>query len=307
MRMYVATGKGGVGKTTTGVSLGLHLASQEKRVAIIDYDGGHSVALTLRLEETVIPNEIHVVSPYLSIVIVDPFKYHTAQQAKAAHWTLEAYLEQFKGYFGLLAWSDMLYDFFGLPIDVPGQQKFITLVHTLLQLEEQGYEHVIFDVEPTAGFERFLSRSDDIIKGLDNLKDNTVILTAIGLKWPDVKGYLKGDYVQNQLDTAAANMQHAIGKILSGAFFIVSNPRTSPAQQTFQIQTIIEKVGGKTVAIIVNNIQNRPYEKKAFVLLGKHGRPIIPVPEQERLEDSDTNPIPFLQQIGATIFTHCTL
>jgi hypothetical protein len=73
-------------------------------------------------------------------------------KAKEQGWDVSRYFEQFPGDFGLIPFADMISSFFGAPTDVPGLEKYLILVGILHKLKQEGFAHVVIDVEPTAGF-----------------------------------------------------------------------------------------------------------------------------------------------------------
>ena len=60
--IVITSGKGGVGKTTITANLGMHLASKNNRVCLIDMDIGlNNLDVVMNMEERVVFNMLDVV------------------------------------------------------------------------------------------------------------------------------------------------------------------------------------------------------------------------------------------------------
>ncbi|MDB5259003.1 MAG: arsenite efflux ATP-binding protein ArsA [Candidatus Taylorbacteria bacterium] len=295
-------GKGGVGKTTVAVSTALYYAGQGYRTAVIDYDGGHSVTKTLGLTGGVRPNHICHAYPKLDVIVVESLSFTSIVQAKEKRLELKEYLAQFPEDFGLVPLVDMVNGFFGIPTDIPALQKFLTLVSMLCKLEDEGYEYVIIDVEPTAGLERLLSNADTTVRSLRNLSNQGMVsLMTIGAKWPDIGAYLKGDYMK-KADHYCARITQAVESIVRAKFVLVCIPEYSPVTQTFEVRDIIHRFNGKVSACVVNNIRGEPYEASNIKLLEPHDLPIVQIERRNSLHGGKlTNSKGILLQIGRKV------
>ncbi len=305
MEVYIFGGKGGVGKTTSAVSVAVHKASLGQKTAIVDYDGGHSVKNTLGLADDFPANTVHKVSANLHVAIIEFVNYLGIEQSKAQGQTLDEYLEQFPADLGFLPLIDMVNAFFGIPTDIPTFQKFVILVGVLHKLQKSGFENVVIDVEPTAGFERLLSNARSTIRSIRNLRDQgRLSLAILGAKWPDIAGFLKKEYIVNA-DTYCHRIQTTVGWITGAVYFIVCTPEAGPISQTFEVRKIIEKYGGVVKGYVVNNIRGDGHEESNIAKLTKNTQShIIRIKRKPDLHASDlTNQYRsiILSEIGASI------
>ncbi len=276
MNVTLITGKGGVGKTTTNVSLGLYSAvRQNKKTGIIDYDGGHSVKNVLGVDTDISPNQVHQIRENLSVIVIEHKPFRDIGSAKQQGWSMQVYLEQFPDDLGIVPFADMLQEFFGVPTDVHGAEKFALLVQAICLFEQQEFEEVYIDVEPTAGLERLLLKADAMERSLRNLqKTGWFTLKALGTKWPDVAAYIQGDYIK-YAHRYTSNIARAVRYIRNALFLIVCTPESGPVRQTFEVRTIIETFGGAVRGCIVNNIRGESHEDKNIALLENHALPIV--------------------------------
>lgn len=196
-KIIISAGKGGVGKTLVAVSLASFLSSRHEKIGLVDYDGGHSVKNTLGYKEAIPTNKVYEVNENFNVVVIDNTKYVNITDSKEKGMTLKEYIAQFPADHGIVPFADMVSQFFGVPTDTPALQKFATLVVNIVALKKAGCTTIVIDVEPTAGLERLLTNADSMIRSLRRLKDKGLIFLGIlGATWPDIKGYLKSDYIK---------------------------------------------------------------------------------------------------------------
>lgn len=91
-------------------------------------DGGKALARVIDLYQYSI-NEIgptHINN--LDFASIQSLPYFTARRDLD---TFEMYMDQFPGDYGLIAFNDMLHEFFGVTTDIDGLQKFIVLSNIL--------------------------------------------------------------------------------------------------------------------------------------------------------------------------------
>jgi len=302
MQICVFCGKGGVGKTNSAVSFGVYSSQQlGKKTVLVDYDGGHSVTGTLGITRPLRPNEIHHHREKLDVVVIENTPFVGIAKAKATGKKLSDYLEQFPGDYGLIPFADMMNAFFGIPTDVPTLQKYSTLVVIFQQLKSLGYEQVIIDVEPTAGFERLISNADSTVRSLKQLSGKGLaFLALVGAKWPDVAGYLRSDYIRN-IDTYSVNILRMVTALRHAKYFLVAIPEAIPVKQTFEVRQIIESFGGRIQGYIVNNIRGESYEGENIARLERNGECVLRIAHRKELHSGHHNKLAILAEIGEAI------
>ncbi len=277
-------GKGGVGKTTSAVSLALAKSRSGEKTLLIDYDGGHSVKNILRIDQDVPNNEVYNVinHPNLSICIVENFAFKTISETQNDDIGFDEYFNQFPGEFGIVPFADMIHCFFGVPSDIGTLQKFITLIKILTHARDK-FDSVIVDVEPTAGFERLLNTSNLIVRSLNNLQKTGVIsLRFIGMKWPDVGKYLKTSYIK-KVDIYTRQIISGVDLIKEGNYFLVCIPESGPVSQLVEVHNIINKFGCSVNGCVINNIRGEGYELNNIQLAEGYGFPTVKITHNEKL------------------------
>ncbi len=298
INVQICAGKGGVGKTTIAVSCALQGKSGEK-ILLIDHDGGHSVKRTLDINYYVEPNKIVHTENNLYICIIENIKYNTITKSHDLEDSTEEYLFQFEDDMGIVPFADMVHEFFGVPTDVDSLQKFIVLVQVILEAKKAGFSKIIIDVEPTAGLERLLSSTDSMVRSLRNLKDKSpIILMAVKISWPDIAKYLKSDYIK-AIDFYTERIIEATEYIKNAKFVLVTTPETSPVAQSFEVNDLIEKFGGKVSGYVINNMRGEDHEIKNIQTIEKVGLPVAKIERKEVLHSE--NKIDALKSIGATV------
>ncbi|MDD4989365.1 MAG: ArsA-related P-loop ATPase [Candidatus Pacebacteria bacterium] len=300
MRISVYAGKGGVGKTTIAVSLAVHLARMGEKTLVIDYDGGHSVTNTLGVSQ-IKPNRIHNVLPNLDVLVVENTNFINIGASKKQKMSLKSYLGQFLKHLGIVPFADMLFEFFGVPTDVTSAEKFALLVRAMSSLRSGQYDHVIIDVEPTAGLERLLSNTESMARSLIRLQGKGIVfLKAVSaMGWSDIAGYLQGDFIRN-VHVYAADMKVVAAELKKARYFLVCVPEKSPVSQTFLVRGIIESFGARVYGCIVNRVREEKHEDGNIALLADHRLPTLKVKQAWSLHLA-SDPQEMLDAIGSDL------
>lgn len=306
MELYINTGKGGVGKTTTSTALALHL-SQNSPTAIIDYDGGHSVIRTLygeeeksflinTLEETEFPN--------LHLGIVEPIKTIPLSEWKKQGKTTEEYLHTFPKDLGYIPYHEMLLEFFGVMTDSATVSQFATLTQMYHKAQNLGIEKIVLDAEPTAGLVKLISSSKTIARSLTNLSGlGWAKKKAIASVWPDILKFLEGDYISNS-EEYGNRMIETVETLLNAKYGIVTIPEASPISQMNDIKSMIEKWGCNIGAYFINNCRNEEGEEKQIKRVESiaNGHPVLTINRIDSLaQGSQENRIETLLKLGKDI------
>ncbi len=302
-------GKGGVGKSTTSVAWALAQAERGK-VLLIDHDGGHSLARVLAFEgrefESNKINYTGVENLYLAVVNELPFE--SIADRKNSKKTMREYSAQFPGDYGLLIFMDIIAKFFGAPTDISSTSKFLSIVNLYYQAEAKGIDHIIIDVEPTAGLERLLNWMGAVTRSLVNLRDSGwITLKTIGTAWPDVADFMKGDYIKNA-DVYTKRMTEVADAIRDANCVIVTIPESSPVAQAADVKKMITSFGGKVVGYVVNNIRNENHEHEqiAKILLQAGDMRVIQIGHNRNLCDSTpTHRRKSLREAGRAVLGVC--
>lgn len=294
-------GKGGTGKTFDGTALAVYLSRTGLKVGLIDYDGGHSVQNTLGLKTEIPINRLYPVRENLSVVVVEEFEFINIKKAKDQGWGLSKYLDQFPKDLGIVPYADMLFEFFGVPTDLETMQKFAILVHNFHLLKNEGYTDLIIDVEPTAGLKRLLSKTEEMVKSFNNLKNKGIVfLTLLGTQWPDIKGYLQSQYIKN-IEIYTERIEETVAALKAANYFLACKPEFGPITQTFTVRKIIEHFGGKMSGCIVNDVRGESHEEDFIRMLQKHDLPVLRVPRNKLIHSSRTGIDLILEDLLNTI------
>jgi anion-transporting ArsA/GET3 family ATPase len=303
MNITICSGKGGVGKTTSAVSIAMKYA-QSETVAIIEYDAGHSIKRTLGITDRNIPdNKMTRIDDRLFLGIIANMRFNGIEYCKETLGKefFKEYMEQFPSDRGILAFSNIVNEFFGVPTDSDTVQKFALLVTLLHECKEAGVEHVIIDVEPTAGFQQLLSCSTSMVRSLRNLnKKSMFIKKAVQIGWPDVYQFLESAYIKD-IDVYTSRITHTASLLMSARYILVCIPEESPVQQTFDVRKIIEDFGGTVHGYIVNNIRHAPHETKHLHLIRNQQLPVAEIMRREELHEDSTDKRFVLFAIGSEI------
>lgn len=278
MHIHICAGKGGVGKTFAAVSLAVFLSRIGQKTAIMDYDGGHSVCRTLGIVESILENEIYMIDPNLGIIIMGDVQYQNIADAKAEGVTMRTYLAQFRGSLGTIPLHDMIFHFWGLVPDMETLQKFAILADMLPILEEKGFDHIIIDVEPTAGLKRLLSHADKMVQGLRNLHDQGITsLTMLRVKWPDIASYLRSPYIRH-FERHESRLENMVQRMKAANYTLVCIPEDGPVNQMAEIRAIISQFGGTTRGYIINNARDEKSEEVQIARVRAEGLPTVIIP-----------------------------
>ena len=287
MKLYIFCGKGGVGKTSCAVSLALRL-SEYVKTAIVDYDGGHSVARTLGIEPNFRPNSIYNHKKNLALAVIENQPYSSISDFKVCAKDTSSYFAhyflQFPDDLGLIPLADMVNTFFGVPTDIPTLEKFLRLCKILRDLDWDGVKNVVIDVEPTAGLQRLLSNVDSTIRSLKNLQgQGGVSLFAIGTRWPDIGAYLRSSYILN-VTRHCFNLEEAAEHMKKATYYIVSTPEAGPVAQAIdEVQSVIKGFGADVRGVVVNNVRGEEHEAEQIHRLKHLGLPMAVVERQPGL------------------------
>lgn len=304
MRTFIFCGKGGVGKTTSAVSLGLFLAKEGEKTLIVDYDGGHSVQSTLctvRSDSSVCINNIHLVQENLCLAVIESTDYLGIMDVKKRGDSVQIYLAQFPNESGIVPLADMVNSFFGVPTDTVLLQKFTTLVRILKQAEEDGFENIIIDVEPTAGLERFLSNAEGMMRSLRNLQKQGIInLALLRAKWPDIAEYLSSGYIRNA-DQHCKDIRQAVEIIKEAFYFLVCTPESGPVKQVFEVWKIVSKFSGNVHGFVVNNMRGENHEEQNIEILLGRQLPVVRIRHRGELHVAGADRASILLETGRVI------
>jgi len=291
MNVTIFAGKGGVGKSTSAVAYALQKAKKSRNL-IIDYDGGHSIPTVLSLENKNHKSNKIILTKIknINIALIDLIKFQPIKEIKKQKKSIEEYLSQFKADYGIVPFCDMITSFFGAPTDITSVSCFASLIDVYHKAKRQKIDNIVIDVEPTAGLERLLNSTESITKSMKNLqKIGLIALTAVGTVWPDIKTYLKGDYIKNA-EIYAKRLNDTAKALENANYFLVCNPEKSPVDEMQEVKGIISNYNGKIIGYIINNIRGESYEKKQIQRVNKQADnlPIIEIKHDLRLCDSNS-------------------
>lgn len=260
--IYGFAGKGGVGKSTSSVSYAFSRVAKDKKVLIVDYDGGHSVPRVLGMNN-ITPNKIDNFHGNLGVSVIDPTEFTGILKFKEmialGQANIKDYLNQFEGHQGVLAFYDMLFNFFGVLGDNDSISKFGHLVEVYKLAQNEGYDEIIFDVEPTAGLERLLSSTSSFTSSMDNLYNTGfVTLNLLASKWKEIGAFMKGDYIK-QVPNYMPEIEMVSNALRGGHFYGVCVPEFSPVDEMLDdVTPIIERAGAQIAGYVVNKVPENP-------------------------------------------------
>jgi anion-transporting ArsA/GET3 family ATPase len=303
MIVSMSLGKGGVGKSLVTCALALLFANAGLKTGIADYDGGHSVPRTLSLTQEFAPNKLVKVDGIvnLMVAVIQQVKYLSIEESKLKeeNWTFKKYSAQFPDDLGLMMWADMPQEFFGIPTDPDTLYQYLNLLMVLVTADEKKFDHLLIDLEPTAGFKRMIESGPKLIAGLKRLYDKGWTFQQF-LKgtWPDISAFIGSEYMQIY-DLYLEHMETAAKLIRDAHSYLVTLPEETPIAQTFQNREFVEEMGGRVKAIIVNNIRNEPHEEANILQLEDHKLPIARIWRRGNLQcTSGAARIHLLTEIG---------
>lgn len=157
-----------MGKSTTSAAKALYYADQGKKTLLIDMDGGRALARVLGINEPMPNTMVSTEIANLHITSVQSMK---SFQGKKEAGSYEQFSLQFPDAYGIVCYNAMLLEFFGACTDLPNIHKLVTLSEMIHQAEQNGFEKIIIDVEPTSGLERLFSSLDAVARSLNNLSE----------------------------------------------------------------------------------------------------------------------------------------
>ena len=139
----IVSGKGGVGKTTISVALGMKLSESGRKTLVVSIDPAHSLGDVLDME---IGSRMRKIGKNLFCLEFDPFDLFAAEKEVLKRvLSPEAGLQE-----GLPPISDEMIDFLvdmQLPYEFAEGLGFMKLFYSLV--EDRDYDTVIFDTAPT--------------------------------------------------------------------------------------------------------------------------------------------------------------
>lgn len=255
MKFIVPIGKGGVGKSTSAVSLGLHYSRQIPTV-VFDYDGGNSIQDVLVLKEKEWShNQLHHLRENFYFSIIQPKDFKSISEFDKGK-KRERYWNQFDEFEGLIPYHDMVSEFWGLVTAIDEVSKLTNLTKMYFEAKQNGVELCVIDVEPTGGLERSLKSGIVMAQRLQRLKKIKFVVKPIvkGLGWNDVLTFLDGPFMDN-IDYYVPRMEEAIELFRNACFFIVCNPQEGTVNETDKTKRVINKIGGQVGGYIINNVR----------------------------------------------------
>lgn len=244
-------GKWWVWKSTIAASTAIFYALSWKNTLAIDYDGWKAFARVIQfpfktvnqIEKTHIDN--------LSFASIQ--ESHTLKKRSEVD-SFKEYFSQFPKDYWLVAFNEMLHEFFGASTDTDTLYKYISLVNIIQQAKELWFEKIVLDIEPTIWLQRLLNSTDTVSRSIENLsKKWWVTLTTIGAAWPDIKSFLQSPYIKNS-NIYIERINSTKNIIQSANFSIVSIPEPEPLSQAlWEVLSIIQATKGNVKSIILNN------------------------------------------------------
>jgi anion-transporting ArsA/GET3 family ATPase len=196
----------------------------------------------------------------------------------------------------------MVNAFFGIPTDPNTLFKFAKLVWLLETARADKYQNVVIDVEPTAGLGRLLTTAQMTVRCLRNLHNKGKFsLAALGLAWPDVSNYLRGEYIK-QAEKYAERLERAVAALEAAKFFLVCTPEAVPMRQMFQVEQLVERFGGHASGYVVNNHRGEVAEEQILLAVEDENCPVAVIEHDSNLQTVTTGELRrLLCQIGKEI------
>ena len=278
MDITIFAGKGGVGKSTLAGAYALN-QSEENGVFMVDYDGGHSLTKVLALDGRLYtPNVLNRTGiKNLSIAVLDCINFEPIEESQKIGKNVGEYLSQFRRDYGLIPFCDMITTFFGGPTDIVSTSKFSSLIEIYYQAKEEHVGSLIIDVEPTAGLERLLKSTSLIARSIQNLqKTGWLKLKALGMEWPDIAAYLRGDYITNA-NKNAIKLEETANALKTAEYTLVCMPLEDAVDQIEYLKKLVISYGGTITGYAINNIMGEPLESEQIqrVCYMADGKPVV--------------------------------
>ena len=242
-------GKGGVGKTTLAAASALSLAERinGKRVLVVSTDTAHSLTDTFGL-----PYERgNVVQAYqdlpIDVVQVEP---------KGEN--------EYSGAYGMLNFFKFAHDR-GVPIDLDAISCMISIAIYATTLQENGYEKIIIDSEPTAGLFRLLDLPENIDKNLRRMKKHPLLLEAFELLQfisEDATQFTSRQFRRDAKTTSILlkNYRDLLYDTDSTGFVVVSSPEQTVLAETERLIAQLQKYRFSIDGVLFNKLLGEAYD-----------------------------------------------
>lgn len=250
-KLQISAGKWWVWKSTTSAAKSLYLAMNWQKTLAIDMDWWKALSRVFWIENWQ-PNNIHFT--WIDNLWFAPIQSADFLKRRRELENFETYISQYPEDYWLVAFNDMLNEFFGACTDVISLYKFISLVKILDQAKKNWFTNIIIDIEPTSWFERLINWVEAVSRSIENLSWIWFIkLQALWAAWPDIAAFLKSTYIKNAteywkklLDTRAM--------LLWSSFSVVSIPEPEPLEQAFNdVIPLIQKIWWNLSDLLLNN------------------------------------------------------
>ncbi len=267
MKTTVFAGKGGVGKSTMAAAYALFQA-QHLKVAILNYDGAHAIPRILNIESPP-PNKFSptgIENIYLSL-LASPSIQFVDEINRSNQEQRMAYLKQFKGDYGYLAYVDLVSSFTGVPCDLSQIGKFCALVEHSHKAQEKEFSQIIIDVEATAALESMLTSSRRLIDRIrGTVQKHRTLLTLAAVTFPLVGDFLKSEYFSN-FNNYSVRLERTVSFLQNADYFLVCIPEETPVLEMLQVARIVESFGATIAGYIINNIRGEEGETEQIKLV----------------------------------------
>ena len=237
----------------------------------------------------------------MHLAVVDKLFFQGIGESQHYKFPVGNYLAQFPGNYGILAFHDMITEFFGAVTDINSVSYFATLTTLFEEAEKMKKEHIVLDVEPTAGLERLLGSTKAISRSFQLLRDlGTMKKMVLGQAWPDIRAFLDGSYVQNA-GTYAPKLEITAQTIRDAKYRLVCVPEQGPVEQMGEVKQLVESYGGRVHGYIVNNVREDSDEQRYIneVVDASGALPVTVVDHDPRLHGDDIDERrEFLREMG---------